>query len=103
MPATLRNGRCVQLQFGHTGESFDCWQPGLSARQAVYIYWCVMMTRSNRTDHIRITSHPAPGAKVEFPIHWGAATARERGPVIGTVSRPQQRNVIGTHSGSYSI
>jgi GTP cyclohydrolase II len=74
----------------------------LSARPAVDISWCVM-TRSNRTDHIRITSHPAPGAKIEFPIHWGAATARERGPVIGTVSRPQQRNVIGTHSGSYSI
>jgi len=61
------------------------------------------MTRSNRTDHIRITSHPAPGAKSEFPIHWCAASARERGPVIGTVSRPQHRNVIGTHSGSYSI
>ena len=61
------------------------------------------MTRSNRTDHIRITSHPAPGAKIEFPIHWGAATAHERGPVIGTVSRPQDRNVIGTHGGSYSI
>ncbi|MGC2319533.1 MAG: GTP cyclohydrolase II, partial [Bradyrhizobium sp.] len=61
------------------------------------------MTRSNRTDHIRITSHPAPGAKVDFPIHWGATTAHERGSVIGTVSRPQHRNVIGTHSGSYSI
>ena len=61
------------------------------------------MTRSNRVDHIRITSHPAPGAKLNFPIHWGAASARERGPVIGTVSRPQDRNVIGTHGGSYSV
>ena len=61
------------------------------------------MTRSNRIDHIRITSHPAPGAKLKFPIVWGAATARERGPVIGTVSRPQDRNVIGTHGGSYSV
>jgi GTP cyclohydrolase II len=61
------------------------------------------MTRSNRVDHIRLTSHPAPGAKLAFPIHWGAATARERGPVIGTVSRPQDRNVIGTHGGSYSV
>jgi len=43
------------------------------------------MTRSNRVDHIRITSHPAPGAKLNFPIRWGAASARERGPVIGTV------------------
>src|SRR4029077_19573755 len=61
------------------------------------------MTRSNRVDHIRITSHPAPGGKLNFPIHWGAASARERGPVIGTVSRPQDRNVIGTHGGSYSV
>src|SRR6202163_1919882 len=61
------------------------------------------MTGSNRVDHIRITSHPAPGAKHDYPIDWGAAGARERGPVIGTVSRPQDRNVIGTHGGSYSI
>ena len=61
------------------------------------------MSRSNRIDHIRLTSHPAPGAKHHFPIHWGAASARERGPVIGTVSRPQDRNVIGTHGGSYSV
>jgi len=61
------------------------------------------MTRSNRIDHIRITSHPAPGAKHDYPIDWGAASARERGPVIGTVSRPQDRNVIGTHGGSYSV
>lgn len=61
------------------------------------------MTRSNRIDHIRLTSHPAPGATHHFPIHWGATTARERGPIIGTVSRPQDRNVIGTHGGSYSV
>jgi GTP cyclohydrolase II len=61
------------------------------------------MNRSNRPDHIRLTSHPEPGAKVPFPIHWGAKTARERGPIIGTVSRPQDRNVIGSHGGSYTV
>jgi len=61
------------------------------------------MTRSNRHDHIRLTSHPAPGGKHHFPIHWGAETARQRGPVIGTVSRPNDRNVIGTHGGSYAV
>ena len=61
------------------------------------------MTGVNRTDHIRLTSHPAPGAKPRFPIAWGAPSARERGPIIGTVSRPQDRNVIGTHSGSYAV
>ena len=61
------------------------------------------MTRPNRTDHIRLTSHAAPGAKPRFPIAWGAATPHERGPVIGTVSRPADRNVIGTHGGSYAL
>jgi GTP cyclohydrolase II len=61
------------------------------------------MNRSNRTDHIRITSHPEPGSKPRFPIRWGAASARERGPVIGTVSRPGDRNAIGSHGGSYAL
>jgi GTP cyclohydrolase II len=61
------------------------------------------MNRTNRTDHIRLTSHPDPNAKVRFPIHWGAPTARERGPVIGTVSRLGDRNVIGSHGGSYAL
>src|SRR5215472_10099872 len=61
------------------------------------------MNRSNRPDHIRLTSHPEPGAKLPFPIHWGAPTARERGPIIGIVSRPQDRNVIGSHGGSYAV
>ena len=60
------------------------------------------MNRSNRTEHIRLTSHPEPGA-LRFPIQWGAATARERGPIIGTVSQPQDRNVIGSHGGSYAV
>ena len=61
------------------------------------------MSTSNRPDHIRLTSHPDPGAKVRFPIHWGAPTARERGPVIGTVSQLGLRNVIGSHGGSYAL
>ena len=61
------------------------------------------MNRSNHTEHIRLTSHPEPGAKLRFPIAWGAATARERGPIIGTVSQPQDRNVIGSHGGSYAV
>jgi GTP cyclohydrolase II len=61
------------------------------------------MTQTNRADHIRLTSHPAPGAKPRFPVAWGAGTARERGPIVGTVSRPQDRNVIGTHGGSYAL
>jgi GTP cyclohydrolase II len=62
-----------------------------------------MSHMKNRTDHIRLTSHPAPGAKPRFPVTWGAASARQRGPVVGTVLRPHDRNVIGTHGGSYAL
>ncbi|MCP3462508.1 GTP cyclohydrolase II [Bradyrhizobium sp. CCGUVB23] len=61
------------------------------------------MSRSNRTEHIRLTSHPEPGGKAAFPIQWGAADARARGPIVGTVSRAQDRNVIGSHGGSYAV
>ena len=61
------------------------------------------MSVPNRPDHIRLTSHPDPGAKVRFPIRWDAPTARERGPIIGTVSQLGLRNVIGTHGGSYAL
>ncbi|QOZ07391.1 GTP cyclohydrolase II [Bradyrhizobium sp. CCBAU 51765] len=61
------------------------------------------MSRANRTDHIRLTSHPEPGRKAAFPIYWGATDARARGPVIGTVSRAGDRNVIGSHGGSYAM
>src|SRR3954466_15036189 len=50
--------------------------------------------------HIRLTSHSATGAP---PIHWGAATPAERGAIVGTTTRRSHRNVIGTHSGSYSV
>src|SRR6478752_751313 len=61
------------------------------------------MTRPNLSGHIRLTSHPVSGAKPASPITWGAASARERGPIIGTVSRPQARNVIGSHGVSYAV
>jgi GTP cyclohydrolase II len=54
--------------------------------------------------HIRITSHPGQQGPSGAPaINWGAGTAAERGPVIGTTTKRSQRNVIGTHSGSYGI
>jgi GTP cyclohydrolase II len=54
--------------------------------------------------HIRLTSHPSPQGPGGAPIlHWGAPTAAERGPVIGTTANRAQRNVVGTHSGSYGV
>ncbi|MGL4323519.1 MAG: GTP cyclohydrolase II [Beijerinckiaceae bacterium] len=62
------------------------------------------MTTPNRSGHIRITSHPEPGTSTtRFPIVWGAQDPRVRGPVIGTVSRPEDRNVIGAHGGAYAL
>ena len=53
--------------------------------------------------HIRLTSHPQAGPGGAPALQWGAATAAERGPVVGTTTSRAQRNVIGTHSGSYGI
>jgi GTP cyclohydrolase II len=36
-------------------------------------------------------------------IRWAAAEPLQRGAIVGTVTNPKQRNVIGTHSGGYSI
>ena len=58
---------------------------------------------SNGTGHIRLTSHPGSGAPPRFPLRWGAPTARERGPVIGTVTAAANRNAIGAHGGSYAL
>ena len=51
--------------------------------------------------HIRLTSHA--GGYGALPLVWGAATPTERGPVVGTTTTRMHRNVIGTHSGSYSV
>jgi GTP cyclohydrolase II len=62
------------------------------------------MTTSNKTQHIRLTSHPEPGAAAgRFPISWGAASPAARGPIIGTVTRSSDRNVIGAHGGAYGL
>ncbi len=53
--------------------------------------------------HIRLTSHPGQGATGAPALHWGAAEPLLRGPVVGTTTHRSQRNVIGTHSGSYGV
>jgi GTP cyclohydrolase II len=59
--------------------------------------------------HIVLTSHPARkasgpgGAAASGGVHWGAATAAERGPLVASVANPAARTVIGTHAGAYSV
>ena len=56
------------------------------------------------TKHIRLTSHPGQQGTSGAPtINWGAADPQVRGPVVGTTTNRSQRNVVGTHSGSYGI
>ena len=59
-------------------------------------------TRHKRR-HIVLTSHPSRSGQRGLPIHWGEADPLKRGPIVATVSDPSQRNVIGTHSGSYAV
>ena len=62
-----------------------------------------MNPETRTAKHIRLTSHPAEGAWGALPIHWGRAEPKGRGPVVGSTANRSQRNVIGTHSGSYGV
>src|SRR5215467_784974 len=61
------------------------------------------MADKHKSKHIKLTSHPGAGGAKPIPIHWGAADPRTRGPIIATLTNPDHRNVIGTHSGSYAV
>jgi GTP cyclohydrolase II len=59
--------------------------------------------KKKRPKAIVLTSHPGGHGPKPIPIAWGAADPAARGPVVATVTDRTQRNVIGTHSGSYSV
>src|SRR6266581_1258662 len=61
------------------------------------------MASKHKSRHIKLTSHPGAGGTKPIPIHWGAPEPGTRGPVIATLTSPEHRNVIGTHSGSYAV
>ena len=61
------------------------------------------MTTPPTTRHIRLTSHPGQDSAGAPAIRWGAADPLVRGPVVGSTTNRSQRNVIGTHSGSYGV
>ena len=59
--------------------------------------------KRTRSNHIRLTSHPSGAKPPKFPLAWGAPSAQPRGPVIGSTTVRDARNVIGAHGGTYSI
>lgn len=56
-----------------------------------------------RASHVILTSHKNQIYKEIPSVNWGAKTAKERGPIVATISEKDNRNAIGTHSGSYTV
>jgi GTP cyclohydrolase II len=79
----------------------DASQPSAAPPPVPVIATVTTPPSSGPSQHIRLTSHA--GGFGALPIRWGAPTATERGPVVGTTTKRSHRNVIGTHSGSYSV
>lgn len=61
------------------------------------------MPNPKHSRHIVLTSHPSKFGPKPIPIQWGAQNPHVRGPIIATLANPANRNVIGTHSGSYAV
>ncbi|MGQ4647329.1 GTP cyclohydrolase II [Lyngbya aestuarii] len=57
----------------------------------------------SKPKHIVLTSHPGASRSQSQSIRWGEGDPLKRGPIIGTLRNQAHRNVIGSHSGSYSI
>ncbi len=53
--------------------------------------------------HIKLTSHPGSHGPKPIEVKWGAKDAAERGPIIASLTTPENRNAVGTHSGSYAV
>lgn len=56
-----------------------------------------------RANHVVLTSHSNQLFKDTPPINWGEKDPAKRGPVIATISEKENRNAIGSHSGSYTV
>ncbi|TVQ08429.1 MAG: GTP cyclohydrolase II [Leptolyngbya sp. DLM2.Bin27] len=53
--------------------------------------------------HIVLTSHPSRSGLKGGPVQWGHGDPQVRGAIVATVTNPNHRNAIGTHSGSYAV
>lgn len=59
--------------------------------------------KNKQPHHIKLTSHPDAYGPKPIAIDWGNSDIEARGPLIATTTDTSHRNVIGAHSGSYSI
>lgn len=60
-------------------------------------------TKRKNPKAVILTSHPGGHHNKPLPIQWGHPDPLQRGPLVATVTDTSRRNVIGTHSGSYSL
>mgnify|MGYP000879405245 CR=1 FL=1 len=60
-------------------------------------------TKSDRKPHIVLTSHRGHAFKPKLEIKWGEKDPLKRGPIVADIHDFHHRNVIGTHSGSYTV
>lgn len=56
-----------------------------------------------KANHVILTSHINQVFKESLPVNWGEKDPKKRGPVIATITETENRNAIGTHSGSYTV
>jgi GTP cyclohydrolase II len=61
------------------------------------------MSQQKTSSHVVLTSHPGQIRRQVVPVRWGESDPMARGPVIASLTHPEHRNVIGTHSGSYTV
>ena len=61
------------------------------------------MENFKKSSHVVLTSHYKQIFKKSIEVKWGAKDPLERGPIVGTISQKENRNAIGTHSGSYTV
>ena len=61
------------------------------------------MENFKKSSHVVLTSHYKQVFKKSIEVKWGVKDPLERGPIVGTISQKENRNAIGTHSGSYTV
>jgi len=58
---------------------------------------------NKRKSHVVLTSHANQIFKESLPISWGEQDPMKRGPIVATTSELENKNAIGSHSGSYTV
>ncbi len=61
------------------------------------------MEEFKKSSHIILATHTKEIYNNAIHLNWGHVDPVKRGPIVGTLNSREHRNVIGTHSGSYTV